>query len=184
MVERMAACRQTWYWKSSWKSYIQIHGQQEDRDTGTGLDFWKPKAHTPCDTFLPSPHLLIPLPDNKAFKYMGLWGPFWLKPPQGTSWKREQKHCKSQRTRKVDVRLCFLEMTGKLHPATCLKKTWSAAVDMLRWEGGSQVTLPVDKELQATTGMLRAGGTLFFKEKPPKWLSNTKWPAVTSCTFK
>ena len=49
----------------SWEFYIQIHRQQEERDTGPGLSISNPKAH-PYDTFLSArPHLLIvPLPGN------------------------------------------------------------------------------------------------------------------------
>jgi hypothetical protein len=32
----MAACRQTWCWRSSHQFYIQIHRQQKERDTGPG----------------------------------------------------------------------------------------------------------------------------------------------------
>ena len=31
----------------------------------------------------PNPCQVLPFPDDQAFKYMSLWGPFLFKPPQG-----------------------------------------------------------------------------------------------------
>ena len=58
----------------------------------------------------------------------------------------EVKDSKSQRNRKSSVRLCLLEMTGKLYPGYCnnmsvstmyLNRTWTMTRDMLmeRWGG-------------------------------------------------
>lgn len=63
----MAASSQIRNWRS-WKFFIWIHRQQEERATGPGLSFWNPKAypqwHTSSNMATPTlarPHLLIPL---------------------------------------------------------------------------------------------------------------------------
>lgn len=70
MSRSMAACRQTRCWRCSWEFYIQICRQQE-RDIGSGLDFWNLKAH-PKDT-PPStrPHLLV-LSNNATPQWLNI----------------------------------------------------------------------------------------------------------------
>ena len=101
MVGRMMACRQTWCWRS-WEFSIWFHRQQEQRDTGLDLSIWNPKCSPPPQCHIsskkatsPNPCQVAPLPNDQAFKYMSLWGPFLFKPPHLTNfirvWKRNSK---------------------------------------------------------------------------------------------
>lgn len=63
---------------------------------------------------------------------------------QGTPPRRQQKVCKSRRSREFTVRLCFLEMSEKLAPVRpyqhgCLSKSWRRAppTDRANREGAS-----------------------------------------------
>jgi hypothetical protein len=71
IVESMAVCRQTWYWRRSWEFYTVIHRQQKVKcKTSESTAQWHSSSSkaTPTPT---KPHLLIvPLP-------MDLWGHFY-----------------------------------------------------------------------------------------------------------
>lgn len=51
IVGSMAACRKTWYWKSSWESYIQIRRDQEERGT-VGLAWASETQSLPSVTYV------------------------------------------------------------------------------------------------------------------------------------
>ncbi|KAL6084846.1 hypothetical protein STEG23_026641, partial [Scotinomys teguina] len=61
---------------------------------------------------------------------------------QGTSWKRRQKYCKNQRTKKSAVILCLLKRQGSFTydtSATCVPKQDLNTKNTNRYDGREQI---------------------------------------------
>ena len=79
--------------------------------------------------------------------------------------------------------------TIKYHWHDCLNMSWvSWTPTIAKWTKTSHETRTwVLTPAQITTdnqGRLRAGKTIFLREEHTNWLSNIKWSALKTCTYK
>lgn len=74
MVRSMVVHRKKWCWRRS-RRVLHLDWQAAGRKSATG-----PKTPTPSNKATPpNPPQVVPLPNDKAFKYMSLWGPYLFK---------------------------------------------------------------------------------------------------------